>query len=322
MQGRLFAADDGPSFQARSAEQGRLFHEVARDVLESSGFSIEAEGYEILSLGVEVNLVLRDALGNRWFCEVTGAYRSRRPGLVRTDTVRKVLGTAHLLALGGFRPFIVLTTNLPSEESRGERMLRRAGPNELFDVLVVGSRPDRARLRRYAKHGPASGPAPGWWSVSELEALGVDPIATAPRSPQLILGQEPPDDPRIIDLRHQVGILIPSKTRAGTFVDPLARLAVVMEIVAWLSERNGGLVRFLGNGVWVDPAGSVIFEEVTSLHSWGAEAVTIEDLMPFLAKLAVNLDQESIAVTIDGRMKLLPRPVLIEHNARPEPTTR
>lgn len=317
MQDRLFNVGADQSFQARSAQQGKLVHEVARDVLESAGFTIEAEGYEIVSLGVEVNLVLRDLQGNRWFCEVTGAYKSRRPGLVRTDTVRKVLGTAHLLAVGGFRPFIVLTTNLPSEGSRGDRMLRRVGPNELFDVAVVTSRPDRARLRRYAKQGPGAGPAPGWWSVSELEAVYANTANSGEPSSQLVFGAEPPSDPRIVDLPHQVGILIPSKTREGVFVEPLARLAIVMEIVAWLSERNGGLVRFLGNGVWVDPAGSVIFEEVTSLHSWGANPVTIEDLMPFLRKLAATLDQESIAVTIDGRMKLLPRDVLVESAITP-----
>ena len=103
--------------------------------------------------GVEINFEARDNAGRRWRFDVSGAFTTERPGLLRTDTLWKALGKAAALYFSEEgepdRPrLVLLTTDLPNPESIGTRALNAVcGPGRpIWGVVEMG--PDAAaRLR-------------------------------------------------------------------------------------------------------------------------------------------------------------------------------
>lgn len=312
MQDRLFGLPEpkgtgsGRSFQARSSHQGRLVEETAVDVLEASGFEVIDERFELGILGVEVNLVGRDRLGNKWFIEVTGAYGSRRPGLVRTDTVRKILGSAQLLSKRGFKPFLVITTDLPTPGSRGDRMLRAAGPGAIFDIVLLHSREDRDRLRKYAKRGYEAGPVPGWWAQTEIQEHAISSVSGS----AIDLSQKQDWAPltgQAARLPHSLRLLVPSRDRLGRPLNRVVRAAFIDDFVKWCATRNGGLVRQSADGSWTDAQGDEVDEHLSVVESWGSSPVQTSELQPFLQRMFSELDQATVSLVVDGTMILMPR---------------
>lgn len=101
-------------FQTRSVVDGRRFEEAVEAVLRFAGWTI-AERRAVVH-GVEVDLIAhhpqtRDA----WLIECKGSRDGRRPGLKRTDTVKKAIASAALLRhRGESRPFLLVTSHLPT----------------------------------------------------------------------------------------------------------------------------------------------------------------------------------------------------------------
>jgi DNA modification methylase len=177
-------APDRPSIaapedvQARPSSEGRKIQDVAEATLEEAGFEIRRRNARIHRLGTTVNFIAADEDGNDWYFDVTGAFTTTRAGLLRTDTLWKCLGRAHVLANQGIKPVVFLTSDLPERGKDGDRALRQATPKAFFDAIELLSEDGFKRLRSYAAGGfvreseggvETSPPLPGFWLPSDLE---------------------------------------------------------------------------------------------------------------------------------------------------------
>lgn len=162
--------DREEDFQSRATREGKGAQKLAEDVLRDAGFVITERNQRIPKTGVTVNFVATDAEGATWFFDVSGAFRSHRGGLLRTDTVWKSLGRAHALRdrIPGGAPLVFLTTHLPRRPSEGDTALRSAGPDAFFDAIEMLSDEGRTRLELYATGGFSDNPQRGFWTDAEL----------------------------------------------------------------------------------------------------------------------------------------------------------
>jgi len=138
--------------QSRAVQEGQRAKEIARAVLKDCKFkNIQEE--RRFGNGVEVNFVAKDAKGQKWFFDVSGAFTSTRAGLKRTDTVWKSLGRAAALKaspkVGNYR-LVFLTTDLPPRASAGNQALSATRGDVFHDAIEMLSKAGQARLRRYA----------------------------------------------------------------------------------------------------------------------------------------------------------------------------
>jgi site-specific DNA-methyltransferase (adenine-specific) len=157
-------------FQSRATREGKRAQQLAADVLEDAGFKITERNVRIPRTGVTVNFIATDNDGSTWFFDVSGAFKSHRGGLLRTDTVWKSLGRAAALR-GGMdpdTPLVFLTTSLPRKPSEGDTALRSAGPGVFFDAIEMLADEDRGRLEHYARGGCTGSPEEGFWTRRDL----------------------------------------------------------------------------------------------------------------------------------------------------------
>lgn len=142
-------ATDNNDFQARAGEQGRKAQEMARAVLEQSGFRNIREKVKF-SCGVEVNYGAEDQQGQTWLFDVSGAFSiTQRPGLRRTDTLWKALGKAAVLhSTEPEARLVLLTTDLPAPNSAGHRALEavKSRKEVIYDVIEMLDPSDVERL--------------------------------------------------------------------------------------------------------------------------------------------------------------------------------
>lgn len=122
-------------------------------------------------------MVARDAEGEKWYFDVSGAFTATRGGLLRSDTLWKCLGRASVLSTCDIRPVVLLSSHLPPPTSRlpprrstGDQAVREVGPNGVHDVMRMLDDGDRARLAVYAAGGHRSRPLPGFWAAADLSA--------------------------------------------------------------------------------------------------------------------------------------------------------
>jgi modification methylase len=146
---------ENEDFQRRAVVEGRKARELARWLLEASGFSITNED-QTFAGGVEVNYVAKDMAGRRWFFDVSGAFTSPRAGLLRTDTLWKALGKAAVLATTEVDDYalVLLTTDLPTPGTRGAVALNAAIHGGVcLDAIGMLNADAPRRLREYALGG-------------------------------------------------------------------------------------------------------------------------------------------------------------------------
>jgi site-specific DNA-methyltransferase (adenine-specific) len=156
-------------FQARAVSEGKAVQDLAQRRLEEAGFTIVKKNSRLKGLGVTMNFVAADQAGTLWYFDVSGAFTSVRPGLMRTDTVWKCLGRAHVLVNNEIEPVVFLTSNLPKRGTEADRALRKATPAAFFDAIEIFSEADFARLRAYASGGCHEQPIVGFWAETDLE---------------------------------------------------------------------------------------------------------------------------------------------------------
>jgi hypothetical protein len=134
-------------FQASSGIQGRQFAEQCDQLLVHYGFSI---GGRILlpTVGVEIDRVAVAPSGRTIWFEYKGSVQGTRPGLMRTDTLKKAVANGALLrGLDDRHPYVVLTSHLPEVRS-GAAMLKTGLDLGYFDDVICIYRPaDTQRLR-------------------------------------------------------------------------------------------------------------------------------------------------------------------------------
>ena len=152
-------ADDDEGYQARAVREGRQARELAAILLEECGFENLRTEVKPRGLGITLNFVATDQLGDDWAFDVSGAFTSNRGGLRRTDTLWKALGKASVLhESGDGLPLVLLTTDAPGRGTAGAQSLKvMRGPDKpVFDVIELLSVEDQARLRDYAQRGRAA----------------------------------------------------------------------------------------------------------------------------------------------------------------------
>jgi DNA modification methylase len=162
------ASTPDDEFQRRATQEGKAAQRLAEEVLTDAGFIIREQNKKIPKTGVTVNFIATDEQDDTWFFDVSGAFRSHRGGLLRTDTVWKSLGRAHALRAKIDVPLVFLTTHLPRRPSEGDTALRAAGPDAFFDAIGMLSDEGRARLKRYAIEGKPAEPILGFWTKADL----------------------------------------------------------------------------------------------------------------------------------------------------------
>lgn len=135
-------------FQSAAGEQGRHFAQQCDLLLQQSGFELRRPVL-LREVGVEID---REAVGPNgrtiWF-EYKGSIQGVRPGLMRTDTVKKAIANGALLsAVPEHPPYVVLTSHLPANGS-ALAMLSVARKLGYFDdVICIYDPAQTDRLRR------------------------------------------------------------------------------------------------------------------------------------------------------------------------------
>src|SRR5437879_6028284 len=135
-------------FQSAASLQGRQFADQCDLLLRNSGFEV---GNRVLvsSVGIEVDREAVSPQGTTIWFEYKGSVQGSRPGLLRTDTLKKAIANGALLkGVDGRPPFVVLTSHLP-EAGAGLAMLETAvALGYLDDVICVYRPADAGRLKR------------------------------------------------------------------------------------------------------------------------------------------------------------------------------
>ena len=137
------------SFQASAGIQGRQFAEQCDTLLGHMGFDLD--GRRVLAeVGVEIDQQATSPNGRVVWFEYKGSVQGNRPGLRRTDTLKKAIANGALLrAVEAPAPYVVITSHLP-EAGSGAAMLRAAlDLGYLTDVICLYDPSATARLRRW-----------------------------------------------------------------------------------------------------------------------------------------------------------------------------
>ena len=123
------------NFQTMSNTQGKQFDQMCRMLLDDAGWIVGDRPVVVREAGVEIDCeALHPDFGRVWF-EFKGSWRGPRPGMMRTDTVKKAIVSGYLLRSALIDvPYVVMTSHLPPVGSQGEVMMGRA----LGDGVVAG----------------------------------------------------------------------------------------------------------------------------------------------------------------------------------------
>jgi site-specific DNA-methyltransferase (adenine-specific) len=145
------------SFQARATREGKAAQALAEQMLTEAGFTIVAKNSRVRGTGVTINFIAEDAAGQEWYFDVSGAFTSTRGGLLRTDTLWKSLGRAHILAQHdegeAARRIVLLTSDLPRRGSEGDIALQKARKDIVYDAIEMRSDEGFEKLQKYAAGG-------------------------------------------------------------------------------------------------------------------------------------------------------------------------
>ncbi len=137
-------------FQSASSLQGRQFAEQCDLLLRTTGFALGRSRVAVAELGVEIDREATSATGRTIWFEYKGSLHGPRPGLLRTDTLKKAIANGALLrSLVDRPPFVVLASHVPRTGS-GRAMLEAAVKlGYLDDVICVYDPTDAARLKLF-----------------------------------------------------------------------------------------------------------------------------------------------------------------------------
>jgi len=144
------------NFQARAVREGQRAKVLARNLLDHCGFQNIRADQKYSHIGLEINFLADDQMGQTWAFDVSGAFTSTRSGLLRTDTLWKALGKAAVLKNSSLDiPLILLTTDAPAKGSAGYKALKvLTGQDQpIRDLIQIRNQEDQDRLRRYAESG-------------------------------------------------------------------------------------------------------------------------------------------------------------------------
>ncbi|HTY23012.1 MAG TPA: hypothetical protein VMC85_07770 [Desulfomonilaceae bacterium] len=159
------------NFQSRATKIGDVFSRYCELTLQSIGFILQGK-LKIQKLGIEIDQVVRNRAGTLLYFEFKGSSKPPRPGLQRTDTVKKALLNAFLLDKLDIGPYIIITSHKPKEGSASEKMIE-AAKAVVFDVICLSDQDDFERLQSYVHVFP-------WRSrtaAKQQAQMGIPPVA-------------------------------------------------------------------------------------------------------------------------------------------------
>lgn len=166
--------DRAEFFQRQATLEGKKAADIAERTLTDAGFNVVAAPYKNSRKGVQFTFRVEDAIGGQWFVDVSGAFTTVRPGMMRSDTLWKTLGRVHVQRAGDDPQnpsrVLVLTPNLPKAGSEGDKALRAVGPEQIWDAIEMFDAAGLARLRAYAT-GEAPFPFEGFWSADDVDRM-------------------------------------------------------------------------------------------------------------------------------------------------------
>ena len=133
-------------FQSAAGWQGRQFAQQCDFLLTSNGFELQGK-LRLADLGVEIDQASTSGRGTLVWFEYKGSFQGTRPGLLRTDTVKKAVANGALLRfLADPPPYIVLTSHLPTGGSAAAMLSVATQLGYLHDVICVNDPSDVQRL--------------------------------------------------------------------------------------------------------------------------------------------------------------------------------
>lgn len=154
----------GDDFQADAVRQGTAFEQQAKAYLGALGFKLHGR-QEFTVIGCEVDDVAEAPNGELVYFEYKGSFKGPRPGMRRTDTVKKALLTGFLLrSVGNDTPYYVLTSHLP-KGGRAQRMIDAAVAAKALSSVLLLNDPtaSQALKERFGwPTGPRMGPGRIW----------------------------------------------------------------------------------------------------------------------------------------------------------------
>ena len=160
---RLASAEARSGPYEHALAEARPIAAIAEAVLERAGFTIEGRDRKQKGLGLTVDFFVRDATGERWAVDVSGAFTVVANGLARVDAAWRAVGRASALRARGLGPVLLLTSHLPPRGTEPDQALRSVGPGTIFDVVALFDAAGRQRLEVYAEKGVNAGQTPGFW---------------------------------------------------------------------------------------------------------------------------------------------------------------
>lgn len=134
-------------FQASAGIQGRQFTEQCDQLLRHYGF--ELHGKQLFAeLGVEVDQTAVSPGGSLVWFEYKGSVQGNRPGLLRTDTLKKAIANGALLAAHPEpKPYVVITSHMPESGSAAAMLATALRLRYLSDAICLYNTTDTLRLR-------------------------------------------------------------------------------------------------------------------------------------------------------------------------------
>lgn len=113
--------------QSASSRQGAAFETTVETLLQIEGWTITDRKWRHPEFDVEVDICATDPDGREWWIECKGSWEGNRPGLKRTDTVKKALFNGAMLVLAEDRkPYMIVASHPPVDGSAGTVWLERA----------------------------------------------------------------------------------------------------------------------------------------------------------------------------------------------------
>jgi DNA modification methylase len=148
--------DQSNDSRTRAVREGRQAKELARILLEESGFRDIRCDVKMPRLGIELTFLATDATGGEWAFDLSGAFTSIRTGLRRADALWKALGRAAVLHEGWpSLPLVLMTTDAPERRSAAAAALEvmMGAGRPVLDLIRLLDARDQSRLWSYAREG-------------------------------------------------------------------------------------------------------------------------------------------------------------------------
>lgn len=135
----LRTATDTDNFQGSSARQGQAFEEFARRYLSKLGYRLNGP-VKVVGGACSVDESAIAPCGCRWYVEFKGSAQGSRPGMRRTDTVKKALLTGYMLHHDptDTTPYVILTSHLPDRGAAAQMIDRALTDGVVAAVLRIG----------------------------------------------------------------------------------------------------------------------------------------------------------------------------------------